>query len=219
MATPVSKAELARRRGVTRQAVNKAVKPGGRLHAAVLDDGRVDIAHPDTQTWLGDSDGGPADRGTESEIPEGETTPVGVSGAVSPDMPEIRRMPLEDIVERYGTILGFSDHVAVLKKIEETHKLELANAERRGEVIEREFVQVHVFGVMRALTRRILRDAPKTLSKELYAMAQAGRPIEDAEKAIRDELGKQIKTAKVKVSSALGGRGPKPTADDGVDDD
>jgi hypothetical protein len=56
---PISKADAAREKGVTKGAVSLAVRPGGPLHAALLDTGRIDSAHPAYRAWLGRE---PADR-------------------------------------------------------------------------------------------------------------------------------------------------------------
>lgn len=48
----VSRAELARLKGVSRGAVTRACRPGGALFAARAAD-RVDLAHPACRAWLG----------------------------------------------------------------------------------------------------------------------------------------------------------------------
>jgi hypothetical protein len=58
---PISKADAARAKGVTKGAVSLAVRPGGPLHAALLDTGRIDSAHPAYRKWLGPARA-PADR-------------------------------------------------------------------------------------------------------------------------------------------------------------
>ena len=210
MATPVTKAQLARLKGVSRPAITKLTREGGRLHAAVLPTGRVDRDHPAVQQWLAADARKPAPKKPPASAadPTAPSPPEPYPPTGAPPMAELRKMTLDAIVRRYGHVVGFGDYVSVLKKIEETRKLEIANAERRQEVVAREFVQIHVFGVLRGLTRRLLRDAPKTIAKEIYAMALAERPIEDAEKAIRDGLGLQIMTAKTRAARALGGEGP-----------
>lgn len=49
----ITKAELARRKGVTRSAVTLAARPGGPLAAACVAGGFIDEAHPACQRWLG----------------------------------------------------------------------------------------------------------------------------------------------------------------------
>lgn len=55
----VTGSELARMRGVSRQAVSAAGRPGGPLSRVRDSRGRYDAAHPDTLAWLSEGDGAP----------------------------------------------------------------------------------------------------------------------------------------------------------------
>jgi len=229
MPNPVTKAQLARIRGVSRPAIGKHCKPGGRLHAALLPGGKIDLDHEAVQGYLSDID--PAEVAKAAPKTAAVPTPPARKQRAQkappppaaevledelegkPSSQDLRGMTVEQVADRFGHIVGFGEHVKVLKAIEETRRLELANEQTQGALIDREFVQIHVFGALRGLTRRLLRDAPKTLAKEIYSMALSGRPIEDAEKAIRDGIGSQIRETKTKAARALGGEGPAPAGD------
>lgn len=110
---------------------------------------------------------------------------------------------LRPLVERFGTATRFRDWLVALKTIEEIRAKRLDNEEHEGLLIERELVQVHIFGAMDATNRRLLQDFPKTVARELYAQARGGKILEEAEKTVRDLIGAQLRQVKVQASRAL----------------
>lgn len=58
--TPISKADAARLRGVSKPAVSQACRPGGALFEALLPNGRLDSSHPAFIAWL--KSGGAAEK-------------------------------------------------------------------------------------------------------------------------------------------------------------
>src|SRR5690606_14977592 len=53
--TPISKADAARLRGVSKPAVSQACRPGGALFEALLPNGRLNSSHPAFIAWAGDA--------------------------------------------------------------------------------------------------------------------------------------------------------------------
>lgn len=110
---------------------------------------------------------------------------------------------LRPLVARFGTERGFRDWLLSLKDIETITGKQLENARTQGFLIPRDFVKTHVFGAIEGTNRRLLSDTPKTLCRELYALAKSGAPLEDAERMARKLLGKQLETVKSRVVRAL----------------
>lgn len=194
--SPISKSALAERKGVSRGAVTKACYPGGPLEAALLAGGRIDIEHPATKAWLAAGTAGAA-TAPKVTLPEGIPSPE--------DIEALGHLTLQEIVDRYGTVGAFIDHVDARKKIAETHRVELANAETEGRLIDRELVKKHVFGAIDAVNRRLLGDAVKTLIRRAYQLNAAGAPLEEAERVGREIMSGQLAQMKSGPARALRG--------------
>lgn len=237
----VTRSEFSRISGVSPAAITKACKYGALVAASQGD--RVDLDHPAAVYYLRrkgvdataiqqppppEHKRAPASRPrspkpTLPKVPAEDSPAEIANGSVSlprevtwDDIMQFSSRSFQDVADMFATAPGFKDWLDALKKLEDTKEKHLKNEEYEGRLIERELVQIHVFGLLRGVMRKLLRDAPKTLSKEVYEMAMAGRPIEDAEKAVREELGTQIRSAKVKISRTLGGEGPRQPGEDGA---
>lgn len=91
------------------------------------------------------------------------------------------------------------------KRAAEVEKLEISNAEVRGSLIRRELVRHHVFGAIENANRRLLSDAPRTISSRVYALAKSGASREEAERTVREIINshlRMVKTTAVRVLRA-----------------
>ena len=180
----ISKARLAKLKGVTRSAVTKACAPGGALEDAALRGGRVDLEHPATKSWLA----------------------VGATPkAVEPiDLDAVGDLRLREIDERYGSVTGLGDYIELRKKTAETQRIELQNAETKGQIVSRDFVRTHVIGLIDATFRRLLTDTVKTFSTRAQAMTQAGASLEEIQHVGADLMSATL--ASLKGSAARSAR-------------
>ena len=148
-------------------------------------------------------------RTTKSRQPEAEPIPDQPDGAGSDeDLDELARI-MRPVIVRFGTSRGCRDWLLSLKDLETIAGRRLANAEAKGLVIPREFVKLHVLGLVDGVFRRVLADTPKTLCRELYALARTGAPLEDAERVARTLIGKQLEGVRAKAIKQIqnGGTG------------
>src|SRR5688572_6935798 len=189
---PISKADLAARKGVTRSAVTKACLPGGPLAEALLETNRIDLSHPAAEAWLASGAG---------SIDALGAAPTGAPKA--DDVAKLGELTLNEIVERHGTVQGFIDYVDALKKIAETHRLALKNAEVEGSLISRELVRTHVFGAIDAVNRRLLTDSVKTIVGRAYAMTKAGETAEEIQRVAAELMSATLAPAKTAAARAL----------------
>jgi len=219
----VSRSEYARRVGVSAMAITKACR--GPLKPACVRD-RIDIDHEAAVAYAARHgvNLAPPDRATTSAA---KTTkkrrakptagrPQASNGApapppIRPELPSEEAPPataeldafaelLAPLVQRFGTGRIFRDWLLALKDIETIREKRLDNDEREGRVIQRELVRTHVFGALEATNKRLLGDAPRTIVRELYALAKSGAAIEEAERAVRENLGSHL--APVKTTAA-----------------
>lgn len=131
----------------------------------------------------------------EQELPEQPSN----AGSID-DLELLARQALE---ARFGSGRGARDWVTFHRDTHTTIGKALANAQARGLVISREFVRAQVIGLIDGMTSRLLADTPKTLCRQLYALARGGSPVEEAEKMTRQLLGKQIGSVKTQVEKAI----------------
>lgn len=116
---------------------------------------------------------------------------------------EVATMPIEALVRRFGHLDDLKGWLDAAKKAADTRAVDLKNREAEGHVISRELVRVHVFGAMEASHVRLLGDAPKSITRRVYAMAKADEPIEQAERVVRDMIGSHLKPAMAAASKAV----------------
>lgn len=228
MAHLVSRADLARMLGISRAAVTKRC---AKSWAEACTGDRVDTDHPAIQE-AGAARGAklpkPARAPTKvvkavASAPAEPTAPVKKFKSRGPkptreqpedlpDQPEDEGS-LEDLadlgllvqplLDRFKSAAAAREWAKFQSILETTAGRKLANAQARGEVIPREFVRSNVIGLIDGVTSRLLSDTPKTLCRQLYSLARSGAPVEDAEKMIRQLLGKQLAGLKARAEKAL----------------
>ena len=210
---PLSRLQFANQVGVSKQAVNKAMREG-KLKEAVLGD-RVDASHPDAIAYAKrprtrrKSDKKPVKASTVDDSTDGApTNGAGSSdyGLVTDSGLDISRyadFTLRELVDRFGSVRALKDWLEALKKIEDIREKRLNNEEVQRALISRELVKTHVFGFLDAGNRRLLGDASKTIARRLYALARSDAPIEEGEKLVREIMGSQLHPQKERVAKLL----------------
>lgn len=119
------------------------------------------------------------------------------------DIERYAHLSLTALTRKFGTATAFKDWLAAHKTIEDIREKRLKNDEAEGRLIPREPVRTHVFGAINAVNIRLLRDAPKTLTRRLYALARSGAPVEEAETTAREILGSLLKPMKTNAARVL----------------
>ena len=216
---PIARRELARLGGVSQSQITKLTQPGGQLAPAVLSRGRgLDADHPKVKAWLRKRHGGatlPVE-GTPDAQPdptqprreEGQDDPP---SAELPDgwdrltLDQVAKMEIRDLVQRFGHVDLLKSWLDAAKKAADTRAVDLKNDETKGLLIDRELVRTHVFGAMEGSHVRLLGDAPKSITRRVYAMCGAGEPIETAERVVRDMIGSHLKPAIAAARKAVPG--------------
>jgi hypothetical protein len=226
---PIAKADAARERGVTRGAVSLACRAGGALYAALLPGGRLNRAHPAYLAWLGGSDGArtkatappektePRETESRPKTPKASRSARGARhGQSAPVLDangyaeELKDWTLSEIVNRYGTVRGYGDHLQAYERKARANRTRLENEEREGSVVSRTLIEAVIFGYIETAHRRLLSDIPKTSARLVYAAAKAGEPVEEAEQVILERMSSVLKTLKLNAARALRERAPRP---------
>lgn len=205
--------------GVSPAAITKACKH--ELAPACRAD-RVDADHETARAYLerkGRSDGAPTAPAkpvepapaapTASKKPGGKRAPTPTARGPKKRHPvtvetvdELER-DLAPIVEKYGTIRDVRDQLLAIKEIQTIRGKRLQNDETEGRLVSWDLVTTSLLGLIDATFRRLLGDATKTISRELYAMHKADLPVEDAERKSREIISSHLSAVKANAARLL----------------
>ena len=160
----------------------------------------AELVNPPSRRPAGGSDTKPTrvKRGQyEQRFGEPESVPLPDGSLLS--IADIRDMPFGDVIDQWGWGPGFKEHLLALRALEEMRDKRLRVDERRGGLISRELVRLHVFGALDALHRRLLTDMPRTLALRV----RVTETPEEGETLARREIERELKAAKAEVIYAL----------------
>lgn len=169
----ISRAELARRRGVARSSATRAC--AGRLKAAVAGD-LVDANHPAVRKWLREGDGAPT--------PKASKTAAGVSAGATPTAADF-------------TALTYRIRKAQVEERES--RLE----RMAGKLISAELVRQKVFGPIDELFHRLLTDFVANAASTTLAAAHSGASLTEMKALLRGRLTSELERAKRGMQNGL----------------
>lgn len=226
----VSRADLARIRGVSRAAVTKACH--GPLSEACHGD-RVNLDHQSVVAYLAAAgkvapkEEPPAKRQPKTLAPKAvakpkqatrkpdtqkrpapKTTDEGQDDsapALDPSgfAPEIADMLVREVAERYGTVRRYDDWLKAYQLQQRALELWLKNQQTKGLLIERSLVEHSIFGFIDAVFKRLLTDSPKTVAARIQNLTRTGATIEELEREVRSLISTQIQPIKATAARAL----------------
>ena len=196
----ISKADLARRAGVSRAAISKLFKSGGKLESALVES-QVDAGHPLVQEYLAGKEAStvfepkPKFEHTETQAFPDEGTPQA--------MVDFQSLTLGELSDRFGGIAELADWLKALKISEEIRGARLKNDEYEGSIISRDLVVTHCFGALDETNRRLLSDGVKTIVRQMYANSKGGIELEKSEREASSMISKILEPARQKIAKAL----------------
>lgn len=227
----VSKAELARRAGVSEAAINKACKV---ILKSAVDGKRLNINHPDVVQYLKRHDAPPpviATASTPAPAIVPPPPPPNIPGIASEqakrkhdpakakkkasapaddqiyeipdDILKFAEMSLRELVQRFGTDIRFCDWLKATQTIEAINEKRLKNAATKGELVSRHLVKIGIIDPVDQALNQLLSDGVKTIARRVTAMHDAGRPLDDVEKFVSDQISSFIRPMKAKVKRTL----------------
>jgi hypothetical protein len=118
-------------------------------------------------------------------------------------MDHILDMPLRSILNHFGEEAAFSAWLGDIKKAEDIREKRLKNQQTEGSLISREGVKSQLMGLLEELSRRLLLDGAKTITRRNYAAAHADVSIEDAEKETRANMSQNLRKAREGITRRL----------------
>lgn len=209
MSRYITQTEGGRRWGCARQTVAHAMKPDGALFAAVVvhqGNRLVDWDHPAARAWRASSRKDPnLDPGDPRVLPDAPLAPSFAPSAA--ELPaEIRQCwqwTLERIVTECGTMPAFEKLLIAADRLESIHAKRLSADKSTGALIDRDYVQRHVLGLVERIFQRLLTDMPIKLSYEVHGLCKTGEPVEALQVAISAAITRELRTVKKDTRKAI----------------
>jgi hypothetical protein len=211
----ISRAEMAKRLGVSRAAVTRACREGGRLAPAVVGTG-VNALADAARLWLAQRKAKTAALvGAAATLPPA-TTPIAVDeGEEPPPLPPAAELraelgtmrvstdlddlaePLTRLTTIYGDAREFERWVKCRKVLAEAQKAEMLRERIEGRLIARTTVVAMVDAAATAF-RLLLSDSPRTIATRLSCPDMAA-----ATALIRDVMSQALEAARDQMAAAL----------------
>jgi hypothetical protein len=200
----VTKAELARRAGVTGAAITKACNKS--LKNAV-EGGRIDVSHPSAIAYIAahtgnTTPGQPHIRGyaaRNSTRKQNSRPQEDGAFEVPMNIVEFADWTLRDIITHFGTDIAFVDFLKALKEIETINERRIKNAKAQGELVSRDLMKTGVIDPIDTALTKLLTDGARTISRRATAMHDANRDLQDIEAFIKDQISSFIRPMKAKI--------------------
>lgn len=218
MANVVHVQQYADRCGVHRSTVlrNKALKE-------IINNNHIDQDHPAAKKYLKEklagkkkSDGGhaptppPRAWGSDSPAttrPTAEDTPdepIDESdeqyqdnlGLIPENIRKLAHLPLNKLVYKFGTDVGFVKWLSALKEMEAIQEKRFKNQVTSGDYIPRDYVRNHVLSLFDTSYSRLVSDTPRTLTISVMEAVEAGKNEGEIELIVQNLISKQIQGVK-----------------------
>ena len=210
----IKKTEFAEQAGVSRAAVTKAC--AGALVATVV--GKlIDVDHPDAVDYIKSKQvkktktpakkprkpkKKPVKTVTAPEPPE-EEEDEGSHFSEDDEIKDVLHLTIAEIVERHGTSSQFKTWIDAKKTIVDIQTRIVKLAQLEGTLVSRDLMKVGVIDPIDAAHRKLLTDGAKTIARRVTAMNSGGRPLEDCEDFVKDQIASFIRPMKAKVARSL----------------
>lgn len=205
----VTKIEFAELCGVSPPAISQAIR-NGKLSKA-LKDRKIDMDHPSAVSYMRSSRRVPNSNGRKGRDAEPEPGRPGpkirrvVEGLEG--LPEdIRKMAdwsLRELVEMFGTDIGFVEWLNATRKLEQIHETRIKNAEKEGVLVRRDLVREGVLVPIDVAHKKLLSGGARSISRRVDAMVKSGREVEEIEDFIRERISSFIKGAKERATRTI----------------
>lgn len=142
-------------------------------------------------------------RETSRELPPPDAAPAGHDAQIPQAIQAFADMTLREVIQRYGTDQRFLEWLKATKEIETIQANRIKNAEKVGELVNRELMKKGVLDVLDGAFTRMMTDGAKSVAAQAHSMSQAGLPVEDIEQMVSKQLSTFIKPTKSKMARSV----------------
>lgn len=138
--------------------------------------------------------------------------------AMEHDLPEhikaVLDWPLRKVVRRYGNIPAFESVLKSAKVIASIDETRTKTEQRRGNLVDRDFVKVHVMGAIADSLERLLQDTPRGVCAAARELIESGATDEEVEGKVHDLIASQIRGMKARALKGIRKRKSQEVFDD-----
>lgn len=204
----ITRAEMARKLGVSRAAVTQACRPDGRLHDA-CEGSSVNVLHEAARRWLFEREGSRLELppiGVDEDPPENPRPVESLEEELGPggqriDLADLAE-PLTTLTERYGDVREFEPWVRTRKALEEARKAQMLRERIEGRLIARTTV-VRMNDHVDTAFRLLLSDAPRAIATRIAPQDVAGVAA-----LVRDIMSQHLKSCREHMDQSLANDDP-----------
>lgn len=107
------------------------------------------------------------------------------------------------LVQRFGGEQPFKLFLEAMLRIESILKIRLENDVKAGRVVEREWIEKHIFGAMDGAWRNVVTDAAKTSAARAVTMTKSGSTLEEIETMTREVNSSHLSPVRDKIIKLL----------------
>lgn len=203
----ISRAEMARKLGVSRAAVTQACREGGRLRDA-CEGSAVNVLHEAARSWLFEREGARLELppiAVDDDPPEPPRPPATLRAELGArQLVELADLaePLTALTEAYGDVREFESWVRSRKALEEARKAEMLRERIEGRLIARTTV-VRMVDHVDAAFRLLLSDVPRAIATRIAPQDVAGVAA-----TVRDLMSQHLRTARGQMDQSLAADDP-----------
>ena len=213
----ISFAAFAKKCGVTRQAVYKAIN-GPLAGAVVRSAGRsqIDLDHLEAMIYqarqqhagkISKSDqliGNSPQTIIDATLEDLKESAAEIDDANLPKDPsEFLNWPLARIIKTFGTAPRFKDWLDARKKISDITEKDLKNSILMGKLTSVELFKRDIYPAIDSCFIKILGDAAKTCAARAETIFKSGESVNDVEKLIHDTVSTHIQVAQTRIKRTL----------------
>lgn len=138
--------------------------------------------------------------------------------AMEHDLPDhikaVLDWPMRKVVRRYGNVPAFESVLKSVKLISSIDETRTKTEQRRGNLVDRDFVKVHVMGAIADSLERLLQDTPRSVGAATRELIESGATDEEVEEKVHDLIAAQIRGMKGRALKGIRKRKSQEVFDD-----
>ena len=138
--------------------------------------------------------------------------------AMEHDLPDHIKAVLDwtvrKVVRRYGNVPAFESVLKSVKLISSIDETRTKTEQRRGNLVDRDFVKVHVMGAIADSLERLLQDTPRAVAAATRELIESNATDEEVEEKVHDLIASQIRGMKARALKGIRKRKSQEVFDD-----
>lgn len=119
------------------------------------------------------------------------------------DLEDILELTVAEVVNKFGTSDRFHKWLQARKTIVDIGAKEITNAEKRGKLISREYVEKFIIGQFEKTHMNLMTDGSKKIASRIMKMTKSGATLEECEEYASKVVSSHITRGKEEIKKVL----------------